>query len=261
MTAQLDHEELTKDKHQQQNCDKLVQEQTGGELVASTLVSVVKSETGVSGQQQQQAQDELQEAIVKLVNGNRDNVEDDDDDDKTVLGTSPSRDSSATSIASVDELQQNEPDVEDRSSIKTDPTRASGECSSGASLDKHELHNPKSSGKQNPFCDFCLGTADKNRRTRLPEELISCSNCGSSGHPSCLRFSDNMRRSVQKYKWQCIECKTCSTCNQADHEDQLLFCDDCDRSYHTYCLSPRLDHPPEGNWTCKPCLSEYYTDG
>lgn len=114
--------------------------------------------------------------------------------------------------------------------------------------------------KQNPFCDFCLGTVEKNRRTRLPEELVSCSRCGSSGHPSCLRFSDNIRISVRKYDWQCIECKTCSSCNNADNEDKLLFCDDCDRSYHTYCLKPPLREPPEGSWSCSGCLIEYHRE-
>lgn len=118
----------------------------------------------------------------------------------------------------------------------------------------------KMSSKQNPFCDFCLGTVERNRRTKLPEELISCTSCGSSGHPSCLRFSANIRSSIQKYNWQCIECKTCSTCNNADNEGQLLFCDDCDRSYHTYCLSPPLFELPEGSWSCESCQVEYHRD-
>lgn len=29
-------------------------------------------------------------------------------------------------------------------------------------------------------------------------------------------------------------------------QDQLLFCDDCDRGYHMYCLSPPMAEPPEG---------------
>uniref|UniRef100_A0A6G1SF30 Zinc finger protein DPF3 n=1 Tax=Aceria tosichella TaxID=561515 RepID=A0A6G1SF30_9ACAR len=245
---------------------------------------------------------------------NQDDVDngcnDDDDDDKTVLETSPSQDSRATSIereesigskgetdcAQIEIQKPNVLDAADHSNgtnglihANYDEASSVGKCRLEGNYhkqhevagnndknnnnhpdDKHHRHihhqhenllpaPPKSSSKQNLFCDFCLGTADKNRRTRMPEELISCSSCGSSGHPSCLRFSENIRRSVQKYNWQCIECKTCSTCNQADREDQLLFCDDCDRSYHTYCLSPQLDRPPEGNWTCKPCLSEYYT--
>lgn len=30
------------------------------------------------------------------------------------------------------------------------------------------------------------------------------------------------------------------------HQDQLLFCDDCDRGYHMYCLKPPMTQPPEG---------------
>lgn len=112
--------------------------------------------------------------------------------------------------------------------------------------------------RPNHICDFCHGTSERNRKTRLPEELISCSGCGGSGHPSCLRFTENIRRSIKKYKWQCFDCKTCTICNKADNEDQLLFCDDCDRSYHTYCLDPPLDTLPEGNWSCSLCISEYY---
>lgn len=29
-------------------------------------------------------------------------------------------------------------------------------------------------------------------------------------------------------------------------QDQLLFCDDCDRGYHMYCLKPPMTKPPEG---------------
>lgn len=32
-------------------------------------------------------------------------------------------------------------------------------------------------------------------------------------------------------------------------QDQLLFCDDCDRGYHMYCLSPPMAEPPEGERT------------
>lgn len=41
-------------------------------------------------------------------------------------------------------------------------------------------------------------------------------------------------------------------------QEQMLFCDDCDRGYHLYCLSPPLSEPPEGNWSCELCLKEYY---
>ena len=42
-------------------------------------------------------------------------------------------------------------------------------------------------------------------------------------------------------------------------QDQLLFCDDCDRGYHMYCLKPPLHEPPEGSWSCHLCIIEYHT--
>lgn len=110
-----------------------------------------------------------------------------------------------------------------------------------------------------PYCDFCLGDAKENKKTNLPEELVSCSDCGRSGHPTCLQFTPNMIISVKRYRWQCIECKYCSICGTSDNDDQLLFCDDCDRGYHMYCLSPPLITPPEGSWSCKLCLEEFHS--
>ena len=46
--------------------------------------------------------------------------------------------------------------------------------------------------------------------------------------------------SVRKYPWQCIECKTCTLCGTSENDDKLLFCDDCDRGYHMYCLVPPM---------------------
>ncbi|XP_067007494.2 zinc finger protein ubi-d4 isoform X2 [Anabrus simplex] len=109
-----------------------------------------------------------------------------------------------------------------------------------------------------PYCDFCLGDAQENKKTCLPEELVSCSDCGRSGHPTCLQFTPNMIISVRKYRWQCIECKCCSICGTSDNDDQLLFCDDCDRGYHMYCLAPPLTSPPEGSWSCHLCIAEFH---
>lgn len=125
-------------------------------------------------------------------------------------------------------------------------------------------HGLKSSDKPkaapSPYCDFCLGNQRENKKTGIPEELISCSDCGRSGHPTCLQFTTNMIISVRKYRWQCIECKYCSICGTSDNDDKLLFCDDCDRGYHMYCLSPPLTNPPEGSWSCKLCNEEFHSN-
>ncbi|XP_064485045.1 zinc finger protein ubi-d4 A-like isoform X2 [Ornithodoros turicata] len=121
----------------------------------------------------------------------------------------------------------------------------------GRSASGKPLANPS------PYCDFCLGDNGENKKTRQPEELVSCSDCGRSAHPSCLQFTPNMTLSVKKYRWQCIECKSCGLCGTSDNDDQLLFCDDCDRGYHMYCLTPPLSEPPEGLWSCHLCIEEY----
>uniref|UniRef100_A0A1A8BBE6 D4, zinc and double PHD fingers, family 3 n=1 Tax=Nothobranchius furzeri TaxID=105023 RepID=A0A1A8BBE6_NOTFU len=108
----------------------------------------------------------------------------------------------------------------------------------------------------NDYCDFCLGDQDSNRKTGQAEELVSCSDCGRSGHPSCLQFTPVMMAAVKTYRWQCIECKSCSLCGTSENDDQLLFCDDCDRGYHMYCLSPPMSEPPEGSWSCHLCLRQ-----
>ncbi|OXB52768.1 hypothetical protein ASZ78_006953, partial [Callipepla squamata] len=97
----------------------------------------------------------------------------------------------------------------------------------------------------NNYCDFCLGDSKINKKTGQPEELVSCSDCGRSGHPSCLQFTPVMMAAVKTYRWQCIECKCCNICGTSENDDQLLFCDDCDRGYHMYCLTPPMSEPPE----------------
>merc|ERR1712223_367612 len=108
------------------------------------------------------------------------------------------------------------------------------------------------------YCDFCLGDRHENKKTNKPEDMVSCAECGRSGHPTCLQFTDNMIISVKKYPWQCIECKTCTLCGTSENDDQLLFCDDCDRGYHMYCLVPPIKEPPEGSWSCNLCIENFH---
>ncbi|XP_054622486.1 histone acetyltransferase KAT6B isoform X2 [Dunckerocampus dactyliophorus] len=104
-----------------------------------------------------------------------------------------------------------------------------------------------------PICSFCLGTKESNR-DKHPEELLSCADCGSSGHPSCLKFSPELASNVKRLRWQCIECKTCSTCRrQGKNADEMLFCDSCDRGFHMECCDPPLSRMPKGTWVCQVC--------
>ncbi|VDN24268.1 unnamed protein product, partial [Gongylonema pulchrum] len=117
------------------------------------------------------------------------------------------------------------------------------------------------------FATYALVTAIRIKKQWCPsslsaamtadDQLLSTSDNVFIGHPSCLKFTENMLTSTSKYGWQCIECKSCAICGFSDNDDQLLFCDDCDRGFHLYCLQPRLSRAPEGEWSCCLCQKEF----
>ncbi|KAM7328818.1 hypothetical protein ACRRTK_012910 [Alexandromys fortis] len=124
-------------------------------------------------------------------------------------------------------------------------------CLPPVSLLPHEKDKPVA--EPIPICSFCLGTKEQNREKK-PEELISCADCGNSGHPSCLKFSTELTVRVKALRWQCIECKTCSSCrDQGKNADNMLFCDSCDRGFHMECCDPPLTRMPKGMWICQIC--------
>jgi len=41
--------------------------------------------------------------------------------------------------------------------------------------------NEKIKANPSPYCDFCLGNEESNKKSGQPEELVSCSDCGRSG--------------------------------------------------------------------------------
>ncbi|ORX58264.1 RCC1/BLIP-II protein [Hesseltinella vesiculosa] len=56
-------------------------------------------------------------------------------------------------------------------------------------------------------------------------------------------------------KWPAVEETEdgCVKCKKTDDEDNLLLCDKCDDSIHTYCAIPKLTEIPEGEWYCDRC--------
>ncbi|CEH19130.1 histone acetyltransferase mst2 [Ceraceosorus bombacis] len=103
-------------------------------------------------------------------------------------------------------------------------------------------------------CAFC-GKVTLLDTTSKPEEVISCAECGSSGHPTCMRWGRATRKVAvaREYAWRCMECKTCEVCSDKGDDAQIMFCDRCDRGWHLYCLSPPLTKVPLGRWICPTC--------
>ena len=48
----------------------------------------------------------------------------------------------------------------------------------------------------------------------------------------------------------------CKVCDNGDDEDCMLLCDQCDASYHTFCLIPPLAGIPPGDWRCPKCVAK-----
>ncbi len=65
----------------------------------------------------------------------------------------------------------------------------------------------------------------------INDELIRCSTCKKNIHAyKCLNFeNNNIVKTIKTYSWQCIDCKKCIQCGTVEHDDELLFCDYCDR--------------------------------
>lgn len=81
--------------------------------------------------------------------------------------------------------------------------------------------------------------------------LISCVQCGQCYHPYCVPVK--VTKIILQKGWRCLDCTVCEGCGQRHDESRLLLCDDCDISFHIYCIDPPLDYVPHGNWKCKWC--------
>ena len=65
-------------------------------------------------------------------------------------------------------------------------------------------------------------------------------------HPSCLGMSKEAGQVASTYGWQCLDCKTCCVCSDPGGEEEMVFCDRCDRGYHTFCVD--MKGIPEGGY-------------
>lgn len=96
----------------------------------------------------------------------------------------------------------------------------------------------------------------------LPSTLYQCEGkklCPSA--PLVIRFNGSclvtlpifpqVSKVILQKGWRCLDCTVCEGCGSRGDEPNLLLCDECDISYHIYCISPPLHTVPEGGWKCK----------
>jgi hypothetical protein len=93
------------------------------------------------------------------------------------------------------------------------------------------LQKLRALSKQEPKCGKCGIAGDESQ----PNQLITCSLCGMSGHSQCLGCSPTLLNRIKQFPyWECIDCKKCPICRS--HDEQLFICGDCDRGFHLKCI-------------------------
>ncbi|KAH8402177.1 hypothetical protein KR009_010389 [Drosophila setifemur] len=81
--------------------------------------------------------------------------------------------------------------------------------------------------------------------------MITCAQCGQCYHSYCAGVK--ISRGILQKGWRCLDCTVCEGCGKKNDEARLLLCDECDISYHIYCVNPPLEQVPSGNWKCTFC--------
>lgn len=92
----------------------------------------------------------------------------------------------------------------------------------------------------------------KSQTVAVPPPGPPCPCRGSRGRPPPQH--PQITKVMLLKGWRCVECIVCEVCGKASDPSRLLLCDDCDISYHTYCLDPPLQTVPKGGWKCKWCV-------
>lgn len=107
-------------------------------------------------------------------------------------------------------------------------------------------------------CYVCLrsspiSTPGAIETVNVDQFMVHCSACDRYAHPTCLELNPSLVRwpAILEYNWQCMDCKKCSGCQKPHDEDKMMFCDRCDRGFHTYCVG--LKEVPSDAWFCPKC--------
>ncbi|EDV44540.2 uncharacterized protein Dana_GF20276, isoform A [Drosophila ananassae] len=165
--------------------------------------------------------------------------------------------SSAASVSSASSGNASSSDTDsgddsDCSSSSTSSCDSLAASSSAGSDDEVGNENGRESSQASRLlnCGVCLRSQHRNARD-MPEVFIRCYSCRRRVHPSCIDMPQRMVGRVRNYNWQCSGCKCCIKCRSNQRPGKMLFCEQCDRGYHIYCLGLRT--VPDGRWSCERC--------
>ena len=76
-----------------------------------------------------------------------------------------------------------------------------------------------------------------------------------AGMPNEKTSKEKTRGVKLNFEYDPLAKYMCQNCGKGDAEEQMLLCDGCDDSYHTFCLMPPLAEIPKGDWRCPKCIA------
>ncbi|KAG7296889.1 hypothetical protein JYU34_019753, partial [Plutella xylostella] len=138
-----------------------------------------------------------------------------------------------------------------RFKLSSPEPNAEGSRAEGALTPKEEI-SPQKEGAENRRSPrenkWAGGTGSRvTRSTKLREHRMS--NMTVSVTPAPKPLGDPLVANDPLAKYMC------RNCGRGDIEEQMLLCDGCDDSYHTFCLLPPLHIVPKGDWRCPVCIA------
>lgn len=153
--------------------------------------------------------------------------------------------------------------------VKTAAATASSGATARRSGGKRKKNEDGEDGYETDHQDYC-------EVCQQGGEIILCDTCPKAYHLVCL---DPDLEEPPEGKWSCPHCENDQTsdeettkkpkaaekqegttnveyCRECKDGGDLLCCDSCPNSYHTYCLYPPVKDIPEGDWHCPRCSIE-----
>uniref|UniRef100_A0A3T1CWC7 [histone H3]-trimethyl-L-lysine(4) demethylase n=1 Tax=Polyandrocarpa misakiensis TaxID=7723 RepID=A0A3T1CWC7_POLMI len=103
-------------------------------------------------------------------------------------------------------------------------------------------------------CKNIFDLMEMENKTEPPAKIDT--NSSSTSEDSHKKISTRKKGSEQIPYSMLDSFDNCKICVKDHNEAQLLLCDGCDDSYHTYCLIPPLQNIPKGDWRCPKCLAK-----
>ncbi|KAL7304867.1 hypothetical protein TKK_0002673 [Trichogramma kaykai] len=132
--------------------------------------------------------------------------------------------------------------------------------------DNIQVTESKTKGKNGSESKITLRTrgskAEKDNKENSKElKKLQCYGAGPKypGIPNTKeskKASNKTRGIKMTYEFDPLAKYICHNCGKGDNEENMLLCDGCDDSYHTFCLLPPLSEIPKGDWRCPKCVAE-----